>query len=355
MKHVTASQIIENRIANGDYSVDGLPPERELAVEVGVSRVTVRNALSLLHDKALIERGENRRFVLTEKALENAGIAQVALVVPAVVGKSFSLDLQRWQAHVVDAVRTANARCRIVQYHHWDDPVIIRTLRSYEGVFLVTSSEPIPDRIKSVIKNSAGLVSLSDDLTDLGIPSLVMYPPRCVDTLLDHLRGLGHVRISCFNVQGHNLATAARLERWRAWIQANSLDGEMFDFPCDTEANIFDFALNVATREIERIGQSSSAVFCTTLPAALGICRAAADANIRIGQDLSVCVVDAEGLAGHLVPSLTSLKHPETNQYITSYIQWIARGAPAEEWEDSMLVEPRHLELFDGESTSRPT
>ena len=354
MKHIAVSEIIEKRIANGDYSIDGLPPERELAIEVGVSRVTLRNALSLLHEKSLIERGENRRFVLTEKAVKNAGIVQLALIVPAVVGKSFSLDLQRWQANVEEAVRKSNARCKVVHYHHWDDPVIVRTMHSYEGIFLITNSEPIPDRIKSLIKNTTKLVSLSDDLTNLGVPSLVMYPPRSVVKLLNHLSKLGHDRISCFNVQGHNLVTESRIDKWKEWLSANSFQGELFDFPCDLETNIFDFALGVARQELVEISKSATALFCTTLPAAMGICRAAADANIRIGEDLSVCVVDAEGLASHLVPSLTSLKHPESLRSINSAIEWFANDSSIEGWKGKMLVEPRQLELFVGESTSPP-
>ena len=60
LKHLEISDIIERRIRHGDYAIAGLPAERELADDVGASRVTVRKALTVLEQKGLLHRAANK-------------------------------------------------------------------------------------------------------------------------------------------------------------------------------------------------------------------------------------------------------------------------------------------------------
>ena len=80
MKHQHVSQLLERRIRKGDYALTGMPAERDLAGEVGVSRVTIRRALEDLQCKGFIERLPNRRVVLSAKARTAIGNLQLAVV-----------------------------------------------------------------------------------------------------------------------------------------------------------------------------------------------------------------------------------------------------------------------------------
>ena len=102
------------------------------------------------------------------------------------------------------------------------------------------------------------------------------------------------------------------------------------------------------------IHPNTTAIFCITLPAAMGLMRAAADAGVHIGQDLSVCVLDGEGIAAHLVPSLTSFKAPQVSGSLSAVIEWLAAGGNPDDWIGPLLVEPSQLTLFEGESTRNP-
>ena len=192
MKHHYVSQLLERRIRKGDYALTGMPAERDLAGEVGVSRVTIRRALEDLQCKGFIERLPNRRVVLSAKARTAIGNLQLAVVAPS--NDSFSLDIQQWAAAAESVSRAAGARLRVVNYHHWDDAAISDALRSYDGVFFVTNSEPIPAWAATLLESSDRVVSLSDDLTHLGVPSIVLFPPAFIHYLLDEVQALGHRR-----------------------------------------------------------------------------------------------------------------------------------------------------------------
>ena len=131
--------------------------------------------------------------------------------------------------------------------------------------------------------------------------------------------------------------------------------GDLLDNPCDVDSGILDFALETARRRLARIHPATTAVYCVTLPAAMGLMRAAADAGVRIGEELSVCVQDGEGIAAYLVPSLTSFQPPRLCGCLSAVIAWFAAGAERDDWIGPLLVEPSQLVLYEGESTRSPT
>ena len=113
MKHLRISNLLERRIQKGDYDLSGIPSERVLADDIGVSRVTLRKALEELENKGLLERVPNRRLVLTSKALSTVGGLQLAFVSLSIAPKSFSLDLQLWLAVVESVARQPGDSVRV--------------------------------------------------------------------------------------------------------------------------------------------------------------------------------------------------------------------------------------------------
>lgn len=353
-KHLQISNLLERRILKGDYAKTGIPAERELAEEIGVSRVTLRKALDELGRKGLVERSPNRRLALAPVVDSKKFGPEVAFLTPSIAPDSFSPDLQQWLAMAEHVARQQRARIRVLNYQHWDDPVVTESLRSYDGVLLVTSAEPIPAYTSKLLAQANGLVVLSENLTHLEIPSVVLFPPRCIRTMLDRLHQQGHRRIDCLNVQGHNTITQARIDEWTAWLEDNGCEGRLFDEPCPGDASIFEAGIKSARKWLRKAAGEATAVMCVTLPGALGAMRVAHDMGLEIGKELSVCTVDSEGLGRFLCPSITSFERPDAQPYLTTCFDWIKSGGKKSDWNRELLIEPRSLRLFQGESSGPP-
>jgi LacI family transcriptional regulator len=79
------------------------------------------------------------------------------------------------------------------------------------------------------------------------------------------------------------------------------------------------------------------------------------DRNIRVGTDVSVCVVNDEGLARYLSPSITSIQMPDPMLYLSACMDWMKRktssGNQGDGWVGPLLLQPSQAPLFIGEST----
>jgi DNA-binding LacI/PurR family transcriptional regulator len=219
---------------------------------------------------------------------------------------------------------------------------------------LVTSSEPIPAWTAELLTEANGVVALSEDLTHFDMPSIVLFPPRLIDSMMKRLRRLGHRRIDCMNIQGHNTITQARIDEWGNWLKNEELTGQLVDEPCDVDENIFEVGVKVARKWIKRIDTETTAVLCVTLPAAMGVIRAATEAGISVGDQLSVCTIDCEGIGKFYNPSIASFERPDAVKYMNDCACWFAAGGTEDLWKGPLLLEPKKLKIFDGGSIGPP-
>lgn len=351
MKQNAILSMLERRIQQGDYANADLPAERTLAEEVGVSRVTLRRALRKLESKGLVTRLPNRRLVISPRVQRSAAVAQVAFLSPAMVAGVTSADQQQWLA-AVDVTASQNAaRVRAHRYMHWDDPTLTATLKDFQAVFLVPSPEPLPPQIERLIQENDRVTVLSADFTALGKPSIRLFPPAYVQRILDHLYHLGHRHIDCLNVQGVDSVIQERINEWQGWCRVHGVSGKLISVPWEPGENVFEVATLGARQKLRRLDPATTALFCTTLPAAMGAVRAMHDRGRKIGHDISVCTVDGEGIAESLIPSITCLKRMDIVPHLSTCLRWMLAGGRREDWVGPLLLQPSDIPVFVGEST----
>src|SRR4051794_20398838 len=139
--HVQIEEQLAERIASRDLTAgERLPPERELAQGLGVSRMTVRQALGSLAARGLVERGVGRGTFVANRKLDH-DLTRVA-------GLTERLERQGLApaAHVKEVVeRTASWAIAAGLELEPGSPVVrIRRLRLGDDVPLVLEDSYLP-------------------------------------------------------------------------------------------------------------------------------------------------------------------------------------------------------------------
>ena len=344
-KVILAAELIEKRILFADHVVAGMPSERQLADELGLSRTTVRKAVQQLMDKGTLERQENGRLQVSQQAGQRR-TRTIGFITP----EGTSANREEWRESLSRIVRDIGEEydvvLRSVVYGHWADSAIQEALSSFDGAFFLTTSEAIPGWLmKKVTESPCRILSLDKDYSDAGLPSIQLFTPSAETQLFDHLYRLGHRRIDCLNTQALDAVIQNRIAVWREYNELKGTSGQLHSL---TLSKPVESAYQLV-RDILQEGRSlGTALFCTTGPAAIGAMRAAHEAGLKVGDDISVCAVNSEGVGRYLQPSLTALEAPPRAPYLRRALQWMLSD---EAWQGPQLIEADVVPLFEGEST----
>lgn len=344
-KYQTIVRRLIRRIEAGDYATRRIPAERALAEEFSVSYMTARKAIGELIDQGWLRRQANGRLDVDRQRVGQLAGRQVALLVPAFA----SPDLERWRRAVDSACAARGWRARMLLYVHWEDPIIVDALAGNDGVFLVpTSEDALPASVASAIHAvKRPLVVLDHDWSHLGLPSVQLFSPRCMRSLLDLLAGLGHRRVDLFNVQAHDHVILDRIAAWRTGLADLGLAGDFHDHAVELYGDPFAGAREGFSVVLDR-GITATAVIATTIAAALGVVRLSHERGVAVPGDLSLAVINGEGLAGLAVPSITAVEPVDPQAALMRCLDWMAAGGP---WPGHLVSRPGESLLALREST----
>ncbi|MEU8354061.1 substrate-binding domain-containing protein [Streptomyces sp. NPDC048845] len=150
-----------------------------------------------------------------------------------------------------------------------------------------------------------------------------------------HLLQLGHRRIATITGPPHTIAGRARLDGYRAALDMAGVPRD------DSLVRTGDFYTDTGlshTRDLLRLPDPPTAVFACNDGTALGVYRAAAEAGLRIPDDLSVVAFDDLFPSTWLAPPLTTVRQPLTEMAATAATMAVtlARGE---------TLSPRRIEL----------
>lgn len=348
IKYREIAGVIESRIRRGDYVITGLQSDRAIAEEFAVSRLTARQALRLLIEQGHVVRKGNGRLDLPGAEGVPTATRQIAFLAPSFP----SPFIQRLRVAGERVATGLGLRFRPVDYLHWSDQVVHETLASFDGVVLVPPGGMPADELMSRLAPArAGVLCLGRDLSAHGRPSLMINPPEGVQTLCDHLAGLGHRRIDCLSVHAPSTGIPLRLQQWRVWRAAHAAEGELHDHVLPSFADPMQGGYDVMRSLLAAGRFTASALLCTTELTTIGACRALHEAGRVVGRDVSVCTFGGDGACRFHTPSLTCLENADPAPYLRLWCEWVVRGRTG--WVGPLALRLSDR-LFHGESTAPP-
>lgn len=339
-----AAALFERRIKEGAYGLRGIPGERRLASELGVSYMSARKVVQRLIDKKILRRAENGRLE-PAAAPRESGQAKIAFVMPAFVSSAY----QEWQFSLSQILEESQSQLHPVYYRQASDPLFFEALDAdFDGLFLILPVSAPRLLLERLAKERHRVVILWTDLSHLGLLSINSSSNRFIGKLVEHLRGLGHASVDCFNVQPVNPVITDRINHWRGAIDQRGMGGQLYNYPIE----LFTSPILGAYREFGRMidqGLTSKAYFCVTSEQARGVVRACHEKGVVVGKDISLCSIGENETARMMVPSLTIVPAVEPDYYLRLGVEWImSRG---ENWQRPLLLEPDDTTLLLGEST----
>jgi len=345
-KYQVLSDRLRHRITQGDYVLRALPPERQLAAEHGVSYMTARRATQQLVEEQILVRGANGRLEVNSSTTGKPSALPVALISPAFHSHGYD----GWRDSLARAAAQLNRTVRQVLYTHWDDPLFVSSLDGFGGIFLLPSSEPMPrELVARLAESKSPVVILDGDLSGLGLPSIRPFPPGLVEQVLDHLKSRGFKVIDCLNTQPCHDVVEAYIGQYQVWQDTHSCLGALINDPVEPYGDPRLRAFSTVAERLSHGELQCDALFCVTMPAAVGAMRALHEAGLQPGKDIGVCTINGEGVAPFQIPSLTAFDVPEIEPFVLNCIHWMGSGGGP--WQGPLLMEPTGLQLQVREST----
>jgi DNA-binding LacI/PurR family transcriptional regulator len=344
-KYTDIVKALEARLSGGDYALSTLPSERRIAEEFGVSHMTARRAVQHLVDRGVLSRVDGRSRATADPG-RAAKQVRICCVFPAFESR-YAQEAYRTLSGIVAARRGLT---RAVMYVHEEDPVIQQAIMGdFTGLFMVPPHRPSQLLLDHMSRNRQKLVTLWTNYTDLGIPCVEGGPTSGVNKLVRHLADLGHRHVDCLNTQPDDNVVRARIAAWREALQQFGLQGDLYDLPVEPFGETGLAARDHTRRLIETRRLRSTAMFCVTTGAAIGVCRALYELKIEVGTHYSVCGFGEMMSARLHTPSLTVTEPADMVPYLKMGLDWILSGGKTES--PSLIFQPSEARVWIGEST----
>jgi LacI family transcriptional regulator len=306
-----ANEVLEAlraRIASGRYKAGTpLPPERELAEDFGVARMTVRRAVGRLVDEGTVEgRPGIGNFVVGRDRNGTSTSRAVGLIVPQIDNPFYATLARHMESEL--SLKGLNL-------------IVASTGQDADGVprCLARMSR---ERVRGLVL-AVGLESrtckTARALGDLGIPIVLMGgappglpydlvrggDPTGVELAIDHLVGLGHTRI------GYLKAIALKRSDGRLEIARASLARRGLRTGHIVEVDVPNF--EGGKRGIDKLLARKSrptAILTTNDITAIGALQRAAERGIDVPGELSIVGYDDIPMAAMAAVPLTTVSNP---------------------------------------------
>jgi LacI family repressor for deo operon, udp, cdd, tsx, nupC, and nupG len=287
----------------------------DVASAAGVAVSTVSRALSqpgrvnAQTRERILEAARNLSYIpnATARSLR-LGASQTAMVV--VPGRSTSPVFTDLLAGLDATMTAANYRLimgrmdRAAEAGRYIlDPSLPGTV---DGAFVVSSNVPhVAER--SLADAGIPLVGLMYDLSDSGIPSVLIRDRECAEAAAAHLIGLGHRKLLYIAGTAGGYHDARRHAGIvDAFAKAGLPPGDILRFQGDYS---FESGVAAARHFLSLADRPTAAIGCND-EMAIGFMKVVRSAGVRVPADISVVGFDGIAFSDFCEPTLTVIKQP---------------------------------------------
>jgi GntR family transcriptional regulator, arabinose operon transcriptional repressor len=301
-------QILDGSLPPGSR----LPTENELALDLRVSRGTVRQALSALESEGLLDRTQRRGTFVRHSSAPRPAERRIGLVLSR-LGSQLDLDI------LIGVENAAKSRGYQVSFAYAEERIeeqtrdIIR-LRAdrVAGLIIFPVSDVAYDEAIDQLQNDGmPLVLVDRYLTSLDTDYVGPDNSGGGYRATEHLIILGHTRIGFVYGSISTLVTTSVRDRFDGYRRAL----ETYGLPYD-ESLVVQLPWAEAPDALSQYEwflarpNRPSAIFAVNDDIALKLMQAAQGRRISVPQDLAIVGFDDLSVAAHLSPPLTTVAQP---------------------------------------------
>jgi GntR family transcriptional regulator, arabinose operon transcriptional repressor len=286
VKYQKVKETLAGEIERGKYTLgERLPSEKQLAEQFSVSIITVRQAVEALSREGFVEKiqGSGTYIRHLRPAIERK---IWAFVVP---------DLKElWYASVAEGIEEVSRAAGIAvvvvgtdQEEESGENIRRIVTMGADGLIIAPSSSRRPESTSLLELSMAGVpfVFCGDYVTEVEAPRVLWDYRGGARMGVEHLLAQGHRRIAFLSHPATN-PSQAMWEGYRAALTGAGADPWP---PRGLQAKSFEQTdLYRAARDLLALWPRPTAVFCAHDSVAQYMCQAAADAGLKIPEELSV-------------------------------------------------------------------
>lgn len=318
--YINIVQALRERIQTGAYSVDEfLPPERDLAVELGVSRQTVRQAVELLKAEGIVipEQGRGTRIVGSAFSEEiTPTLFQLAALIiygisresSAAICQGCTSVMRQADFHLIVAETMLDAQKRAT-----DEAAYLHSLidRGIKGIIIY--AEPIAQNrilLQEALKRNVHIVQIDRYLTDVPCDYVGVDNEAAAFEMTQHLIQNGHQRIAFFSLAPE---PSTCRERRNGYLKALHNAGRTQD---NALVGFLDNSKSIKS-EVERhlaqwlaMPEPPTAIFAVNDELALLLIQILRTHGVKVPAEMAVVGFDNLRATGFCTPALTTVQQP---------------------------------------------
>ena len=299
--------LVENHIKQAikkKQLVDKLPGERTLALQLGVSYMTVRKSIENLVSQGVLFKVPTKGTFVNHKKVQRRRNRTIGYFLDASMIAGISSPYYSLIFNAIEKVARKEGYS-LVYFSDNNVDNLSRTLDKVDGV--IATCFPRIESIILKIKQSVPVVVIDNSAADKNIPSVIIDNFNADVDSVDYAYSLGHDKIGFMTGLEDSDIGKSRYAGYQYGLSKNNLtfdENLVFRGNYSYEAGIEGAEYFLTLKELP------TALICANDAMALGAIRRFSKEGIKIPQDISIIGFDDIEVASQIVPALTTIAAP---------------------------------------------